>query len=98
MSFFDTEFCEAVAEARPVGNGGTDFERFPRYYSRIGCEQWKFGLQMMIEPLLLFDGIVIEDRSIMLLIDSNYSYRSDELLILVLGRSAVWGQGKPKSF
>lgn len=56
-----------------------DFERFPRYYSRIGCEQWKFGLQMMIEPLLLFDSIVIEDRSIMLLIDSNYSYRSDEL-------------------
>ena len=56
-----------------------DFERFPRYYSRIGCEQWKFGLQMMVEPLLLFDSIVMEDRSIMLLIDSNYTYRSDEL-------------------
>ena len=56
-----------------------DFERFPRYYSRIGCEQWKFGLQTMIEPLLLFDSIVMEDRSIMLLIDSNYTYRSDEL-------------------
>lgn len=56
-----------------------DFDRFPRYYSRIGCEQWKFGLQMMIEPLLLFDSIMMEDRSIMLLIDSNYSYRSDEL-------------------
>jgi len=56
-----------------------DFERFPRYYSRIGCEQWKFGLQMMVEPLLLFDSIMLEDRSIMLLIDSNYSYRSDEL-------------------
>ena len=56
-----------------------DFERFPQYYSRIGCEQWKFGLQMMIEPLLLFDSIVVEDRSIMLLLDSNYSYRSDEL-------------------
>ena len=56
-----------------------DFDRFPRYYSRIGCEQWKFGLQMMVEPLLLFDSIVMEDRSIMLLIDCNYSYRSDEL-------------------
>ena len=56
-----------------------DFERFPRYYSRIGCEQWKFGLQMMVEPLLLFDSIMLEDRSIMLLIDSNYAYRSDEL-------------------
>lgn len=56
-----------------------DFDRFPRYYSRIGCEQWKFGLQMMIEPLLLFDSIVMEDRSIMLLVDCNYAYRSDEL-------------------
>lgn len=56
-----------------------DFDRFPRYYSRIGCEQWKFGLQTMVEPLLLFESIMVEDRSIMLLIDSNYSYRSDEL-------------------
>ena len=56
-----------------------DFDRFPHYYARIGCEQWKFGLQMMVEPLLLFDSIVMEDRSIMLLIDCDYSYRSDEL-------------------
>lgn len=56
-----------------------DIERFPQFYSRIGCEQWGFGLQMMIEPLLLFESIMVEDRSIMLLIDSNYSYRSDEL-------------------
>jgi hypothetical protein len=56
-----------------------DFDRFPRYYSRIGCEQWKFGLQMMVEPLLLFDSILMEDRSIMLLVDCNYAYRSDEL-------------------
>ncbi|MDB4678734.1 DUF1588 domain-containing protein [bacterium] len=56
-----------------------DFERFPEYYSRIGCEQWKFGLQTMIEPLLLFESIMVEDRSLMLLIDSNYTYRSQEL-------------------
>jgi mono/diheme cytochrome c family protein len=56
-----------------------DFDRFNEYYSRIGCEQWKFGLQTMIEPLLLFESIQIEDRSIMLLVDSNYAYRSDEL-------------------
>ena len=56
-----------------------DFDRFGEYYARIGCEQWKFGLQTMIEPLLLFESIQVEDRSIMLLIDSNYSYRSDEL-------------------
>ena len=56
-----------------------DFERFEQYYARIGCEQWKFGLQTMIEPLLLFESIMVEDRSIMLLIDSNYAYRSDEM-------------------
>jgi hypothetical protein len=56
-----------------------DFDRFQVYYSRIGCEQWKFGLQTMVEPLLLFESIMVEDRSIMLLIDCNYSFRSDEL-------------------
>ena len=56
-----------------------DFDRFKIYYSRIGCEQWKFGLQTMIEPLLLFESIMVEDRSIMLLVDSNYSYRTDEM-------------------
>ena len=56
-----------------------DFDRFEIYYSRIGCEQWKFGLQMMMEPLLLFESIMVEDRSIMQLIDSDYTYRSDEL-------------------
>ena len=56
-----------------------DFDRFQVYYSRIGCEQWKFGLQTMIEPLLLFESVQVEDRSIMLFVDSNYAYRSDEL-------------------
>ena len=56
-----------------------DFDRFSVYYSRRGCEQWKFGLQTMVEPLLLFESVQVEDRSIMLLVDSNYSYRSDEL-------------------
>jgi len=56
-----------------------DFERYEAYYSRIGCEQWKLGLQSMIEPLLLFESVMVEDRSIMLLIDSNYTYRSREL-------------------
>ena len=56
-----------------------DFDRFEVYYSRIGCEQWKFGLQTMVEPLLLFESVQVEDRSIMLFVDSNYTFRSDEL-------------------
>ncbi len=56
-----------------------DFERFELYYSRIGCEQWKLGLQTMAEPLLLFESIMVEDRSVMLLVDSNYSYRTTDM-------------------
>ena len=57
-----------------------DFTRFEHYYSRIGCEQWKFGLQTMAEPLLLFESIMVEDRSIMLLVDCRYGYRTDEMV------------------
>ena len=56
-----------------------DPKRFVTYYSRIGCEYWKFGLQSMVEPLLLFESILVEDSSVLLLVDSDYSYRSDEL-------------------
>ncbi|MEI7863464.1 MAG: DUF1588 domain-containing protein, partial [Planctomycetota bacterium] len=56
-----------------------DFDRFPHYYARIGCEQWKFGVLTMVEPLLLFESILVEDRSIMLLVDCNYTFRSDDL-------------------
>ena len=56
-----------------------DFDRFPHYYARIGCEQWNFGVLLMVEPLLLFESILVEDRSIMLLVDSNYTYRCDDL-------------------
>ncbi|MEC9091559.1 MAG: DUF1592 domain-containing protein [Planctomycetota bacterium] len=56
-----------------------DDQRFPLYYSRIGCEYWKFGLQTMLEPLLLFESVMVEDRPIMELIDSQYSFRSNEL-------------------
>jgi hypothetical protein len=56
-----------------------DFEKFELYYSRIGCEQWKLGLQTMVEPLLLFESVMVEDRSVMLLVDSNYSYRTSDM-------------------
>ncbi|HAA71564.1 MAG TPA: hypothetical protein DCE55_20675 [Planctomycetaceae bacterium] len=73
-------------------------ERFPHYYSRIGCEQWKFGLQMMVEPLLLFESVVVEDRSIMLLVDSKYSYRSDELQSWYEDEIPLSGKGNVNRF
>lgn len=69
-----------------------DFDRFQVYYSRIGCEQWKFGLQTMVEPLLLFESVQVEDRSIMLFIDSNYAYRSDELQAWYTRPTAPFGK------
>jgi hypothetical protein len=36
-------------------------------------------MHMMLEPLLLFETILIEDQSILKLIDSDFSYRSDLL-------------------
>jgi hypothetical protein len=36
-------------------------------------------MHMMLEPLLLFETILVEDRSILELIDSDFSYRSDLL-------------------
>ena len=68
-----------------------DFDRFQVYYSRIGCEQWKFGLQTMVEPLLLFESVQVEERSIMLFVDSNYSYRSDELQAWYMSPGSPFG-------
>ncbi len=60
-------------------NAIPDYERFTHYYSRFGCEQFKFGLHAMAEPLLLFESIMVEDRSIMLLVDSDYAWRTDSM-------------------
>lgn len=50
------------------------------------------SLQMILEPLLLFDTIFVEDRPVMDLISPNFSYRSDFL--------NTWYQSelKPPSF
>ena len=75
-----------------------DFDRYTVYYSRIGCEQWKLGLHMMVEPLLLFESIMVEDRSIMLFVDSNYAYRSDTLHAWYTDPSALEGRANRNRF
>ncbi|MFN0158647.1 MAG: DUF1592 domain-containing protein [Bacteroidota bacterium] len=49
-------------------------ERYPGFYSEGG--EWRASIHMMLEPLLLFETTLIEDRPILELIDSVYSYRS----------------------
>ena len=52
-------------------------DRYGHFYA--GGGEFRFSAHMTLEPLLLFETILIEDRSILELIDSDYSYRSDNL-------------------
>ena len=50
-------------------------ERFPEFY----FAKYRTSMHMMIEPLLLFETVLIENRPIVELIDSDYTYRSELL-------------------
>jgi mono/diheme cytochrome c family protein len=52
-----------------------DPELHPNFY----FAKFRASMHMMLEPLLLFETILVEDRSILELIDSDFSYRSDLL-------------------
>ncbi|MFK5923151.1 MAG: DUF1592 domain-containing protein [Verrucomicrobiota bacterium] len=49
-----------------------DREHFPDFYFL----KYRASMHMMLEPLLLFETILIEDRPILELIDSDFTYRS----------------------
>ena len=49
-----------------------DPQRFPDFY----FAKFRTSMHMMLEPLLLFEAILIENRSILELVDSDFSYRS----------------------
>jgi len=52
-----------------------DPQVFPEFY----FGKYRVSMHMMLEPLLLFETILVENRPILDLIDSDYSYRSDLL-------------------
>ena len=52
-----------------------DREKFPGFF----FSKYRLSGHMMMEPLLLFETILVENRSILELIDSDYSYRSEGL-------------------
>ena len=52
-----------------------DRQRFPEFY----FAKFRSSMHMMLEPLLLFETVLIEDRSILELVDSDFSYRSELL-------------------
>ncbi len=73
---------EHIISAKP------DEEKFPTFYNG----QYRASMQMMMEPLLLFETVLVENRSVLELIDPPFSYRSELL--------QTWletGAGKPGS-
>ena len=50
----------------------------PDFYFSGG--QYNASMHMMLEPLLVFETILVEDRSILELIDAPFSYRSEALV------------------
>ena len=58
-----------------------DRTRFPDFYFL----KYRTSMHMMLEPLLVFETILIENRSILQLIDSDFSYRSSRLAKLYYG-------------
>lgn len=53
-----------------------DRAHFTKFYYGGVNAQYRGSMHMMLEPLLVFETILIEDRSILELIDSKFSYRS----------------------
>jgi hypothetical protein len=52
-----------------------DPEQFPQFY----FAKYRASMHMMLEPLLLFETLLIENQSILKLVDSDFSYRSELL-------------------
>lgn len=50
-------------------------QQFPDFY----FSKYRSSMHMMLEPLLVFETVLIEDRSILELIDAPFSYRSKRL-------------------
>ena len=61
-----------------------DREQFPDFY----FSKYRSSMHMMLEPLLVFETVLIEDRSILELVDSDFSYRSGRLSQLYYGEKA----------
>ena len=54
-----------------------DVKKYPDFY--YAPPNYRTTMDMMMEPLLLFENVLIEDRPILELIDSDYSFRSMRL-------------------
>ncbi len=72
-------FCDSFPaqwlQLERIISSAPDRKHFPDFY----YSKYRNSMHMMLEPLLLFETILIENRSILQLIDSDFSYRSVRL-------------------
>ena len=73
-------FCDAFAtqwlQMDRLISSIPDRKKFHYFYFN---QAYRASMHMMLEPLLLFDAVYLEDRSIMDLLTPDFSYRSDVL-------------------
>ncbi len=88
-------FCDSFApqwlKLNSLVSASPDFQKYREYY--FGGDDkisYKRGMHMMLEPLLNFETIFVENRSILELIDSNFTYRSHLLSEWYEGRAATY--------
>ncbi|WP_298861995.1 DUF1592 domain-containing protein [uncultured Gimesia sp.] len=72
-------FCDSFPaqwlQLERIISSAPDRKHYPEFY----FSKYRNSMHMMLEPLLLFEAILIENRSILQLIDSDFSYRSARL-------------------
>jgi hypothetical protein len=88
-------FCDSFApqwlKINNLVSASPDFEIHRDYY--FGGDDkisYKRGMHMMLEPLLTFETVFVENRSILQLIDSDFTYRSHLLTEWYQGRAATY--------
>ena len=88
-------FCDSFApqwlKINNLVSASPDFKTHRDYY--FGGDDkisYKRGMHMMLEPLLNFETVFIENRPIMELIDSDFTYRSHLLEEWYQGRAATY--------
>lgn len=67
-------------------------EKFPEFY----FSKYRDSMHMMLEPLLLFETVLIENQPVTQLIDSNFTYRSRTLEDAYGELASESRPGKPK--
>ncbi|MCH2183394.1 MAG: DUF1592 domain-containing protein [Mariniblastus sp.] len=88
-------FCDSFApqwlKLNNLVSASPNFEQYREYY--FGGDDkisYKRGMHMMLEPLLNFETVFVENRPILELVDADFTYRSHLLSEWYEGRAATY--------